>query len=30
MISIGVTIAFITGVLIVGSKVIPKLIDVVA
>jgi len=30
MISIGVTISFIAGVLIVGSKVVPKLIDVVA
>ncbi len=30
MLSIGVTIAFIAGVLIVGSKIIPKLIDVVA
>ena len=30
MISVGITLGFIAGILIVGSKVVPKLIDVVA
>lgn len=30
VISVGITIGFITGVLVIGSKIIPKLIDIVA
>ncbi len=30
IISIGITIAFIVGVLLIGSKIIPRLIDVIA
>ncbi|HKO64224.1 MAG TPA: cation:proton antiporter, partial [Candidatus Nitrosocosmicus sp.] len=30
MVSVGITLAFIAGVLIIGSKIIPKLLDIVA
>jgi CPA2 family monovalent cation:H+ antiporter-2 len=30
MISVGITLAFIVGVLVIGSKIIPKLLDIVA